>query len=186
MVSIIALLKKFHELGSDDMAFMESYLKNMRQSLEKELETRTRQKKGKKDVMAALESLDRFESVISYLLTLNQCNIESLVSQAEDMNSSIEITKLYELTSKVRGQVEELLNHQLEATKVFNSRWYSSRMLTQKERRNELVYKLWREGKNVTEIKTEVDRQMAAEGVSKGIGRQTIYDLIERFKKTAQ
>lgn len=182
--SIVELLKKLHELTSDDMNFLDEYLKCTRKSFEKELETRTRQKKGKKDIVSALDSLERFEDVMKYLVCINPCNLESLISQAEELNSGIEITKLYGLTKQVYQQVESLLQQQAEATKVFNSKWTSMRKLTAKERRNEKVYALWKSGRTVTEIKEEVDKFLRSEGETQMISRQTIYNLIHNFKES--
>lgn len=183
IMSLIELMKKVYELTDDDMKFMVEYFQCTRKSFEKELENRTRHKKGKKDILSALESLGRFESVMSYLLAIKPCVMESLISQAEELNSSIEITKLYSLTEQVHKQVGDLLQQQAEATKVFNSKWNSMRSLTAKQRRDEKIYTLWKSGLSVIEIKNEIDKDMEHDGEAKRISRQTIYKLISEFKK---
>jgi len=182
--SLVELLKKLHELKVEDIEFLKNYLQCTRSSFEKEMATRTRQKKGKKDLIQALDSLDKFESVFSYLASLNVCTLESLISQAEDLESSIEITKLYEKTKELETYIESLLQQQLEATKIFNNKWTSTRKLTLKEKRNEKVYLLWKDGKSVVEIKEEIDCWLSSQGEKEGIGRQTIYNLINNFKKS--
>lgn len=180
--SIVELLKKIYEMSDDDISFMQRYIEKTRESLDKEIASRTRQKKGKKDVQQELEALSRFESVFKYISGLNACTLESLISQAEDLDGSVEITKLYAETEKIHKQVEELLQHQIQATKKFNSQWHSTRKLTAKQRRNEQVYTLWKAGKTVKEIKEAIDDQLRAEGEVHLIGRQTIYTLIKQFE----
>lgn len=184
--NIIELLKELHKLREEDFEFLRCYVKNTRLAFEKELQTRTRQKKGKKEIVDALASLDRFEKVFKPILGLKACMIEDLISQAEDLNCGVEITKLYAKTEEVNKQVSALLSQQLEASKAFNSRWTSTRRMTAKERRNELVYTLWKAGKTVNEIKEVVDAQLESEGEKHKISRQTIYTLIGRFKKSEQ
>lgn len=184
--SIVELLKKIYEMNDDDIEFIKRYIERAKESLNKELATRIRQKKGKKDIQQELDALSKFEEVFNYLSVLNVCTLESLISQAQDLDSSVEITRLYAKTEQVHKQVEELLQHQIQATKKFNSQWHSTRRLTAKQRRNEQIYNLWKSGKSVKEIKEIIDEQLKAEGENHCIGRQTIYNLINQFNHTGE
>lgn len=181
--SIVELLKEIYKMSDDEILFLKRYIEKTKLLLEKEITARTKQKKGKKDLQQELEALAKFEGVFNYISVLNACTLESLISQAQDLDSSVEITRLYAETEKMHKQVDVLLQHQMQATKKFNNQWHSTRKLTAKQRRNEQVYTLWKNGKTVKEIKEVIDEQLRAEGEVHMIGRQTIYTLIKQFEQ---
>lgn len=180
---IANLLKQLYSMSEDDVVAIQNFLTITKSGLEKEIETRIKQKKGKKELIIKLNAFAKFESLFCYLTKLNLCSIEKMVSEAEDVGNNLELIKLYSLTEKLHQKTEELLKYQAEATKRFNNKWSSGKLLIKKAKRDELVYALWKKGLSVTEIKNEVDKQLREEGETYGIGRQTIYNLIFRYKK---
>ena len=180
---IVGLLKQLYSMSEVDVVAIQNFLSITKTGVEKEIETRTKQKKGKKELVSQLEALSKFEILFSYLTKLNLCSLEKMISEAEDVGNNLELIKLYSLTEKLHQKTGELLKYQAEATKRFNNKWTSGKLLVKKVKRDELVYSLWKKGLSVTEIKNEVDKKLKEEGETHGIGRQTIYNLIFRYKK---